>query len=259
MSESQSGNEPPHPGNAQSALLEVLRTIASGDSSGAQRLLATSPELATLVVEGGATRQDPTSFYFERLAQYAYAGDTALHIAAAAYDGMTVKTLISMGARVRARNRRGAEPLHCAAEGHPGSATWNPRAQRELLVQLIQAGADPNAEDNSGVAPLHRAVRTRCSEAVEALLANGAEVLRKNGSGSTPLHLAVQNTGRGGSGSSAAQEEQARIIRLLLQHGARPTDKDWAGKSVEACVRAGWIHALFRQAGDWQRSDPSLL
>ena len=103
-------------------------------------------------------------------------------------------------------------------------------------------------KDKSGVAPLHRAVRTRCAAAVRALLTNGADALGRNKSGSTPLHLAIQNTGRGGTGSAASREEQKEVIRLLLGHGASPRDKDSAGRSVKSCVKADWIHALLRQA-----------
>ena len=94
------------------------------------------------------------------------------------------------------------------------------------------------------MAPLHRAVRTRCTAAVRGLLANGAEARRKNRRGSTPLHLAIQNTGRGGSGSEASRGEQAEIIRLLLGHGARPSDKDGAGRSVRDGAKAEWIRVL---------------
>src|SRR5262249_49320215 len=153
---------------------------------------------------------------------------TPLHIAAAAYECEIGKELVSRGANASARNRRGAQPLHYAADGAPGSACWDPEAQQAVVELLVRAGADPNAEDKSGVAPLHRAVRTRSTGAVRALLSNGADVRRKNKSGSTPLHLAVQDTGRGGSGSAAAREEQGQIIRLLLRHGARPSDRNAA-------------------------------
>jgi len=109
-----------------------------------------------------------------------------------------VPRLIATGANVRARNRRGAEPLHYAVDGMPGSRTWNPPAQAATVARLIAAGADPNATDKSGVTPLHRAVRTRCAAAVNALLEGGADPRRKNNSGSTPMLLANQNTGRGG-------------------------------------------------------------
>ena len=90
-----------------------------------------------------------------------------------------------------------------------------------MIETLIAAGADPNARDKTGTAPLHRAVRTRCAAAVRALLEHGADARLKNGRGSTPLHLAVQTTGRGGSGSAAARRQQQRIIDLLHEHGAR--------------------------------------
>jgi hypothetical protein len=83
---------------------------------------------------------------------------------------------------------------------------------------LLDAGADPNAIDKSGVAPLHRAVRTRSAAAVAALLDGGADPELTNKRGSTPLQLATRTTGRGGSGSPEARAEQEEIIRLLELH-----------------------------------------
>lgn len=230
------------------ALQTLLRVIASGDRRTMSRLLAESPALARMAVSVGATHDDERTYFLEEIAHYMYAGDTALHIAAAAYQRDITEELVSRGANVRARNRRGAEPLHYAADGTPESAWWNPDAQHAVVEFLIRAGADPNAEDKTGVTPLHRAVRTRCSPAVRALLSNGADALRKNKRGSTPLHLAVQNTGRGGTGSAASRAEQTEIIRLLLSHGARPSDKNSAGRAVKDCVKAEWLQAVLRQS-----------
>ena len=224
-----------------SALMTLLHAIASHDQRQTSRLLAASPGLAQQVAKIGATRQVSTDYYFKEIEHYVYAGDTALHIAAAAYAREISKELLARGASVRARNRRGAEPLHYAVDGIPDSHTWNPRDQQAIVECLIEAGADPNSADKSGVTPLHRAVRTRCAAAVRTLLENGANPRRKNGSGSTSLHLAVQNTGRGGTGSSASREQQREIILLLLKHGARPTDKDTAGKSVTESAGAEWV------------------
>jgi ankyrin repeat protein len=88
------------------------------------------------------------------------------------------------------------------------------------IACLIEAGADPNAVDKSGVTPLHRAVRTRCAAAVRVLLAGGADARRANKRGSTPMLLASQNTGRGGSGSPEAKAQQQEILRLLKDYGA---------------------------------------
>jgi ankyrin repeat protein len=225
----------------------LLRVIVSRDRRTMSRLLAESPPLARMAIRVGASRDDERTYYLEEIAHYVYAGDTPLHIAAAAYQRNIAEELVSRGANVSARNRRGAEPLHYAADGTPGSPSWNPDAQQAVVEFLIEVGADPNAEDKTGVTPLHRAVRTRCTPAVRALLSNGADALRKNKGGSTPLHLAVQNTGRGGTGSPAAREEQTEIIRLLLSHGARPSDSNSAGRSVKDCAKAEWIQALLRQ------------
>ena len=239
-------------GDPQQAALHVLiRAIALRDRQVASRLIAQSPVLARLAITVGATREAPSANFIKEITHYVYSGDTALHVAAAAYQPDIAEELVSRGADVGAKNRRGAEPLHYAADGVPGSDAWDPDAQYAVVEFLISAGADPNSADKSGVAPLHRAVRTRCTAAVRALLANGADAVRRNKSGSTPLHLAVQNTGRGGSGSAASHQEQAEIIRLLLGHGARPLDKDATGKSVNDCVNADWIYAILEDSLSW--------
>ncbi|MDQ0466218.1 hypothetical protein QO010_004011 [Caulobacter ginsengisoli] len=197
------------------ALPDLLQAIVDGDGALAERLLAETPGLATAVSRAGATRQDASPHFFQAITHYLYAGDTALHIAAAAYRPEIARTLIGLGASVRAANRRGARPLHYAADGHPDSPGWNPTTQAATIAVLLAAGADPNAADRSGTTPLHRAVRTGCAGAVRALLAGGADPRRDNGRGSTPVKLAEITTGRGGSGSPTARALQAEILELL--------------------------------------------
>jgi ankyrin repeat protein len=200
-------------------LLALIRAIAA-DAPAAARLLASSPTLASARVDGGATRHEAKSYYLDEIQHYVYAGDTALHLAAAAYQPELVRRLLAMGADVSARNRRGAEPLHYAVDGIPGSRSWSPPAQAATITCLIGAGADPNALDKSGSSPLHRAVRARCAAAVSALLEGGADARRESKSGSTPMKLATQNTGRGGSGSPESRAQREEIVRVLVQHGA---------------------------------------
>ena len=228
------------------ALLALFGAIASRDDPDVTQRLDSLPGLASTPIQIGATRQDAQTYFLAAIRHYVYAGDTALHIAAAAHQRELAESLVTRGAGVRARNRRGAEPLHYAADGSPGAEHWDPVEQRDVITYLIEAGADPNALDKSGVAPLHRAVRTRSSAAVGALIENGANPLLMNKSGSTPLHLAVQNTGRSDSGSEEAREEQGRIVALLLGHGASPTDVDANGKTVAAAASSEWIRDLLR-------------
>ena len=222
-----------------STFLEFIRLVIAGDTNRVSRRLSAAPSLATTTLPVGATRQQATAFFFTAISHYLYAGDTALHMAAAAFSRPIAELLMTHGADCRARNRRGAEPLHYAADGRR-----EPRAQAGVIEYLISMGAEPNAVDKSGVAPLHRAVRTRSLAAVRALLDGGADPRKPNKSGSTPLHLAVQNTGKSGSGLDQAHRQQAAIIKLLLARGAKPTDKDLQGKTVKQAATSVWIREL---------------
>src|SRR5689334_9126405 len=112
-----------------SSLMALLRAIVSGEPDKVLRLLAKSPELAWQALGIGASRQSATPYLFRQIMHYVYAGDTALHVAAAAYQRDVAQRLVEKGARLDARNRRGAEPLHYAADGIPSSAYWDPDAQ----------------------------------------------------------------------------------------------------------------------------------
>jgi hypothetical protein len=90
----------------------LVEAIVSGTSVKAIRLLDASPHLSSERSAHGATRQAARENFFHRIMHYIYEGDTALHMAAAAKQTRIVKELIARGADVRAKNRRGAEPLH---------------------------------------------------------------------------------------------------------------------------------------------------
>src|SRR5215470_5424450 len=133
-----------------STFLEFIRLVVTGDTGRVSRRLSAAPALATTASPVGATRQQATDFFFTAISHYLYAGDTALHMAAAAFSRPVAELLLSHGADCRARNRRGAEPLHYAADG----GRREPRAQASLIEYLISMGADPDALDKAGVAPL---------------------------------------------------------------------------------------------------------
>ena len=223
-----------------SEFLEFIRLVVAGDTDRVSRRLRAAPTLAAMASPVGATRQQATDFFFTAISHYLYSGDTPLHIAAAASSRPMAELLVSHGADCRARNRRGAEPLHYASDGNRSE----PLSQASVIEFLVSIGAEPNAVDKSGVAPLHRAVRARSVAAVKALLDRGAELRQPNKSGSTPLHLAVQNTGASGSGSDEARRNQAAIIKLLLARGAKSTDKDSQGRTVKQAATSVWIREL---------------
>jgi hypothetical protein len=198
-------------------LRALIEAIAAGNEAEARRMLTAAPALATAALGEGAGRQTAGAHFLTALRCYVYEGDTALHVAAAAWNTAVIERLVALGADPRARNRRGGEPLHYAASGDPQSERWNPPAQAAAIGALLAAGADPNAADKNGTTPLHRAVRTRCAAAVEALLQGGADATIRTRNGSTPAALATVSSGRGGAGSPEAKAQQALILERLGQ------------------------------------------
>lgn len=76
----------------------------------------------------------------------------------------------------------GCTALHLAA--HAGEANG--------VAELLDAGYNPNAQENLGETPLHLAVRAGCTECVQALLAGGARVNVRNKFGKTAMGVVPQ-------------------------------------------------------------------
>ena len=205
---------------ADASLRELMAAIASGDEAAIDRLLQAAPPLATAALAEGATRAAAAANFLPSVGCYLYAGETALHVAAAAYRPDLCRRLIAAGAEVAARNRRGWTPLHRAADSHPNLPCSDPARQAQTIAELAAAGADPNLLDGNGTTPLHRAVRTRGAAAVAELLKAGADPAVRTRNGTTALRLANVSSGRGGSGAPRAKAEQARILQLLEGAGA---------------------------------------
>ena len=204
---------------ADQALRNLVDAIVANQRAVFAKMIGASPALATATFQLGESRQEslhhPGSHFLSQIGHYINSGDTALHFAAASYRPEMTNELIEAGAKVRAKNRRGTEPLHLAAVGGPNSPRWDPPAQCVTIALLIKAGADPNAQNKDGTTPLHRAVRTRCADAVRTLLEYGADPSICTKNGSRAKELAVHTTGRPGSGSPEAKAQQEKILRLL--------------------------------------------
>jgi hypothetical protein len=134
-----------------SAFLEFIRLVIAGDIDRVSRRLSAAPALATTASPVGATRQQARDFFFTAISHYLYAGDTALHMAAAAFSRPMAELLVSHGADCRARNRRGGEPLHYAADGGPTGPTGAAGAsQRDRVPYLNGRRAQCGGQDWCG-------------------------------------------------------------------------------------------------------------
>jgi len=87
------------------------------------------------------------------------AGDTALHMAAAADQRLVVKMLVRLQARISSRNKEGERPLHAAARA---GALASCRA-------LVRGGAFVDALDCKGRSPLRIAKLYRNAEIIRYL------------------------------------------------------------------------------------------
>ena len=88
-------------------------------------------------------------------------------------------------------------------------------------------------------------MRTRCAAAARALLEAGADPSLRNKAGSSAFHLAVQNTGRGGTGTDEARAAQRQIIEEFLRFGVSPSIRDGKGKTVLDWAKSAWIREMF--------------
>ena len=162
-------------------------------------------------------------------------GITPLHLAAEQGDTDVLRLLLAKGARVNAKTaasslEAGSTPLHKALEA--GSSM-------SVLRLLLDHGADVNAQDRAGIAPLHLAAGRGMAKGGRLLMERGAKLDIRNRKGRTPLHEAT----------SAGRVD---TVRLLLAAGADPALKTSDGRTAvdlaEELSRSG-NRAFLRRKG----------
>jgi ankyrin repeat protein len=170
-------------------------------------------------------------------------GRTALISASARGDLEVSSFLIQRGADVNIQDKQGYTALLHAIEAryedvekilldHPnldpharglngitalGSYVW--RERTDAVKKLLERGANVNAQDNDGDAPLHGAAQNGNVELIDLLIDKGADPNLKNKLGGTPLMWAAVY----------GHEDAAR---WLIEHGADPSLKDNDGMTA---------------------------
>lgn len=117
--------------------------------------------------------------------------------------------------------------------------------QPELIKLMIQQGVDPNAND--GILPLRQAVRSGNDPLVRLLLQQGADPNHQDGSTDSILQEALSaNQYIGFLHFTSDIERFAQInaqrmatIRLILEAGANPNDRDRSNGTTVLMVAAG--------------------
>jgi len=196
-------------------------------------------------------------------AQDSYPESTKLHWACIEGDKDVVEFLISKGAEVDRKNKRGQTPLWLAASyGH-----------REIVELLIKKGANINVSNNRGLTPLAMARQRKQNEVVDILLKHGAvetlhgaaasgnideikrllsqgtDINAQNERGQTPLQLALNS-------------DQMEVAELLVANGANVDAIDGqTGKAMLLSVggRKERVEFLLSKSADIEAKDDNGL
>ena len=114
-----------------------------------------------------------------------------------------------------------------------GSWDFFQSASAEQVAACLRSGADPDAADNLGPTPLHRASLHATDPAVVAVLVEfGADLNARDGDAATPLHHAWHNS-------------NPEVVRELLRLGADPAARDNLGRLADPTNCDHWNRWMF--------------
>ena len=119
-----------------------------------------------------------------RASEYAPDGFTPVALASFFGHADAVRALIAAGADVSApaRNAFKVQALHAAVAGR----------NIEIVKAVLEAGADPNAQQQAGFRPIHEAGSNANRALAELLIAHGADPLLPADSGKSSIDLAIE-------------------------------------------------------------------
>lgn len=150
---------------------------------------------------------------------------------------LCIQLLVSTGLDLNARDGQGCTPLIKACMDCP----MMKKDQGRVVTELINAGVDVKAIDDSGSTALHHAIRCGYLQAVRALLDHGAETTHCNHEGYTPLQYAlkgyanqsyVEECDCGAGKQDNSSPLYHTIVTMLLDAGANPLEVFAGGETA---------------------------
>ena len=155
---------------------------------------------------------------------------TPLHLAASMGSFKAAQMLLSHSADVDSRNVTGKTPLHLVPDIYIpvfDDTRRYPLLQRSwgglgVAQLLLERGADPNAQDDDHITPLHLASEHGSLEITRVLLDHGAKVNVANKRGETPLHQVLH----GSKSKNLYYSNHLGVARLLLERGGDANAQD---------------------------------
>ncbi|KTF92377.1 hypothetical protein cypCar_00012437 [Cyprinus carpio] len=182
-------------------------------------------------------------------------GRTALHDACSGGHHICVRLLLD----------HGADPDLLAVDGNAPLHLCNAAETYQCAEHLVTGGALVNvAQRDSGLTPLHVACRRGLEDQVELFLSYGGDVTARSQEGETPLNAACAGAERpadagrylrivqkllaaGADAQTAGRKKHTalhnacgnccpRIVKLLLEHGARADVANCAGYKPMDCL-----------------------
>ena len=124
---------------------------------------------------------------------------------------------------------------------------------------LLARGVNPNVPDSLGRSAVHAAAAIGAAETLDVLLQAGGEPDAQDEDGNTPLHFAAD-----ASSPRLAEDESIAAIRVLLGHRAKPGRANRNGETPllprGPCShdRAGGVSALLDAGADPERTSPRI-
>jgi len=173
-------------------------------------------------------------------------GATPFLLAAHAHDTDIMRMLAKAGADPRLATEGGTTPLMMAAgltrSRDVGALPYTAKQANEALetVELcVELGADVNAANNVGLTALHGAAFTGLDEVVRFLVQKGANINAKDASGQAPLDKAMNikpkvglKTLRNGHDIFVPYTYQKSTVELLLRLGAEPVKPPTVAQAI---------------------------